>query len=132
MTMTDPVADMLTRLRNGQAARSKEVSMPASTLKKAVLDVLVLEGYLRSVSEDKDSNGHPVLVASLKYYQGNPVISEISRTSRPGLRTYSPAQEIPMVRNGLGITVVTTSKGVMTDTKAREMNVGGEVLCQVF
>ena len=132
MTMTDPIADMLTRLRNGQAARKKEVSMPASKLKKAILDVLVTEGYLRGVSEGADDQGHPILLAQLKYYQGQPVMNEITRVSKPGLRQYSPAQAIPMVRTGLGVTIVSTSKGVMTDTTAREQNVGGEVLCQVF
>ena len=132
MTMNDPIADMLTRLRNWQGARKKEVIIPASRLKKAVLNVLTEEGYLRGVEEGTDDKGHPTLVAQMKYYQGKPVMSEIKRVSTPGLRQYSPSQEIPMVRTGLGITIVSTSKGVMTDTSARAQNVGGEVLCQVF
>ena len=130
--MTDTIADMLTRLRNGQSAGKKEVAMPASRVKKAILDVLVEAGYIRSVEEGTDASGHPQLNVALKYYQGKPVMTTIKRVSKPGLRQYSQSQEIPMVRNGLGITIVSTSKGVMTDTQAREQNVGGEILCQVF
>lgn len=132
MTMTDPIADMLTRLRNGQRALKKTVAIPASGAKKAILDVLVAEGYLREVSEEKDVDGHPILVAHLKYYQGKPVMEDIVRISTPGLRTYSASKEIPMVRNGLGITIVSTSKGMMSDTQARAQNLGGEVIAQIF
>jgi small subunit ribosomal protein S8 len=132
MAMTDPIADMLTRLRNGQQAGHSQVEIPTSSLKKAVLEVLVREGYLRGVEETQDKAGHPLLVAQLKYHQGEPVIRELSRVSRPGLRRYSASQDVPMVKNGLGVTIMSTSKGVISDTQARELNVGGEVLAQVF
>lgn len=131
MSMTDPIADMLARLRNGQMARKEIVRMPASKLKRAVLDVLKTEGYITDVVDVSDSK-HPELEVTLKYANGKPVMSEISRYSRPGLRQYSPSKEVPLVRNGLGVAIVTTSKGVMTDSQARDMNVGGEVLCKVF
>jgi small subunit ribosomal protein S8 len=132
MAMTDPIADMLTRLRNGQQAGHNQVEIPASRLKKSVLDVLVREGYLRGVEETQSEQGHALLVAQLKYHQGEPVIRELSRTSRPGLRRYTASGDIPMVKNGLGVTIMSTSKGVISDTQARELNVGGEILAQVF
>lgn len=130
--MTDPIADMLTRIRNGQQAGAKSVKMPFSSMKQSILNVLIAEGYLRGSTTTTSDAGHPELIAELKYYQGKPVMQNIKRTSKPGLRQYSASKEIPMVRNGLGITIVSTSKGVMTDTTARSHNVGGEVICQIF
>ena len=131
MTMTDPIADMLTRIRNGQQASKKTVLVPASKLKGAVLEVLTKEGYLRSV-KDAELGGHPAFEVELKYYAGKPVMNEIKRVSTPGLRRYSNSKDLPTVRNGLGIAIISTSKGVMTDAQAREINIGGEVLCTVF
>jgi len=131
MTMTDPIADMLTRIRNGQQASKKTVLVPASKLKKAVLEVLKNEGYIRSV-KDAELGGHPAFEVELKYYSGKPVMNEIKRVSKPGLRKYSSSKEIPLVRNGLGIAIISTSKGVMTDAQAREAILGGEILCTVF
>lgn len=130
MTMTDPISDMFARLKNALKQHHTQVKVPSSKLKKAVLDVLVAEGYLNGWSE-ADDNGHKQIVVDLKYYQGQPVIVQLDRVSKPGRRQYSASKEIPMVRNGLGITIVSTSKGVMSDTKARELNVGGEVIGQV-
>lgn len=132
MTMTDPIADMLTRIRNGQQAKKETVLVPASGLKKSVLNVLKTEGYIRSFSEATDAAGHPALNVELKYQGDQGVISEISRVSRPGLRKYFSSHDLPRVRNGLGVAIVSTSKGVMGDADAREQNVGGEVLCTVF
>lgn len=132
MSMTDPIADMLTRLRNAQAQGKPSVNIPGSKLKSAILAVLKSEGYVENINEETTEQGFKTLNVALKYYQGKPVITRIKRVSKPGLRIYSPAAEIPMVSNGLGITIVSTSKGVMTDTSARDQKVGGEVLCQVF
>jgi len=133
MTRNDTISDMLTRIRNAQMAGHKTVTIPASKLKRSMMDVMVREGYLQNVTESTDEKtGHRVLSATLKYYQNRPVIEEIKRVSRPGLRQYSAGQDIPMVRNGLGITIVSTSQGVMTDQEARKRNIGGEVLAQVF
>lgn len=130
MSMTDPIADMLTRLRNGLAAGKAEVNMPASKLKKAIADVLTEEGFL-SGSSEKDIDGKPVLTIVLKYYEGKPVIESINRVSRPGLRVYKGKDELPKVKGGLGIAVVSTSGGVMADRAARKAGHGGEVLCFV-
>lgn len=132
MSMTDPIADLLTRLRNAQAQGKSEIRVPASKVKVAVLNVLKTEGYVNDVSEETNDKGFKTLVVNLKYHQGKPVITRIQRVSTPGRRVYSQANEIPMVSNGLGITIVSTSRGVITDTQARAQNVGGEVLCQVF
>lgn len=130
MSMTDPVADMLTRIRNGQMAEKGGVSMPASKLKEAIAKVLKDEGYIESYVVRK--NGQKAeLDIELKYYAGRPVIERIERVSRPGLRIYRGTQDLPKVLNGLGIAIVSTPKGVMTDRKARSVNVGGEVLCVV-
>lgn len=128
MTMTDPIADMFARVKNALKQRHTQVKMPSSKMKKAVLDVLVAEGYLLGWNEEADTQGHKHIVVDLKYFHGQPVIASISRVSKPGRRVYSAGKEIPMVKNGLGITIVSTSKGVMSDTKARELNVGGEVI----
>jgi small subunit ribosomal protein S8 len=128
--MSDPIADMLTRIRNAQSVNKATVSMPSSKLKTAIANVLKDEGYIDDFSV-QDIDGKPQLNISLKYYAGRPVIETISRVSRPGLRIYRGSQDIPKVMNGLGVTIMSTSKGVMTDRKAQVAGVGGEVLCVV-
>ncbi|SCZ68116.1 30S ribosomal protein S8 [Thiohalomonas denitrificans] len=130
MSMTDPIADMLTRIRNGLHAGKVEVSMPSSKLKQAVGNVLKDEGYVSDLSV-QDIDGKPVLSVVLRYYQGKPVIENIQRVSRPGLRIYKGKDELPKVMGGLGIAIVSTSAGVMTDRAARAAGHGGEVLCEV-
>lgn len=130
MSLQDPIADMLTRIRNGQTAEKKTVAMPASKLKKAVAKVLLEEGYISDFQET-DNGGKPTLNVALKYFQGSPVISEIKRVSRPGLRIYRKKDELPNVMDGLGIAIISTSKGLMTDRAARKAGFGGEVLCYV-
>ena len=132
MSMSDPIADMLTRVRNGQMAKKEFVAVPASKMKKSILDVLKGEGYIMGYTEDKDDAGHPVLNVELKYHNGAGVISEVKRMSRPGLRAYSGTHDIPMIRNGLGVVIVSTSQGVMTDMQAKDLNIGGELICSVF
>lgn len=130
MSMSDPVADMLTRIRNAQQSEKQSVVVPTSKLKTAIAKVLKDEGYIEDFAvRNQDGKSH--LDISLKYYAGRPVIEKIERVSRPGLRIYKPSKEIPVVMNGLGVAIVSTSKGVMTDRKARGMGVGGEVLCIV-
>lgn len=130
MSMTDPIADMLTRIRNGQMAEKMGVSMPSSKLKEAIAKVLLDEGYIENFAVRKDG-AKSELDIELKYYAGRPVIERLERVSRPGLRVYRGQQDLPKVMNGLGIAIVSTPKGVMTDRKARTANVGGEVLCIV-
>lgn len=130
MSMSDPIADMLTRIRNAQEAEKQIVTMPASKLKTAIAGVLKAEGYIEDFALQQNE-GKPLLEISLKYYAGKPVIEKIERVSRPGLRIYRPGRDIPRVMNGLGIAIVSTSRGVMTDRKARGLGVGGEVLCIV-
>jgi small subunit ribosomal protein S8 len=130
MSMTDPIADMLTRIRNAQRAEKASVVIPASKLKAAIAQVLKDEGYIEDFKVHANDN-KSVIEIGLKYYAGKPVIERIERVSRPGLRIYKPAKEIPQVMNGLGVAIVSTSKGVMTDRKARATGVGGEVLCIV-
>jgi small subunit ribosomal protein S8 len=130
MSMSDPIADMLTRIRNAQSTNKPTVSMPASKLKGAIAAVLKDEGYIDDFAV-QSVDGKPQLNISLKYYAGRPVIEKIDRVSRPGLRIYRGSQDIPKVMNGLGVTIVSTSKGVMTDRKALAAGVGGEVLCVV-
>lgn len=130
MSMTDPVADMLTRIRNGQMAEKLGVSMPSSKLKEAIAKVLMDEGYIENFAVRKEG-AKAELDIELKYYAGRPVIERIERVSRPGLRVYRGKQDFPKVMNGLGIAIVSTPRGVMTDRKARSVNVGGEVLCIV-
>ncbi len=130
MSMTDPVADMLTRIRNAQQANKTEVSMPSSKVKLSIANVLKDEGYITSY-EVSDKDGKAVLSITLKYFEGKAVISKIDRVSRPGLRVYKSAKDLPKVINGLGVAIVSTSKGVMADRKARELGQGGEVLCAV-
>jgi small subunit ribosomal protein S8 len=130
MSMHDPIADMLTRIRNAQLVGHSEVSMPASGLKSAIAKVLKDEGYIDDFAVRGDA-GKPELEIGLKYYAGRPVIERIERVSRPGLRIYKGRHDIPTVMNGLGVAIVTTPKGVMTDRKARQAGIGGEVLCYV-
>ena len=130
--MNDPIGDMLTRIRNGQMRGKSTVSTPASKLRGWVLDVLADEGYIRGYEKTTGSDGHPALEISLKYYEGTPVIREVKRVSKPGRRVYMAVNDIPTVRQGLGVSIVSTSKGVMSDANARANNVGGEVLCTVF
>ena len=130
--MNDPLGDMLTRIRNAQMRGKSSVNTPASKLRRWVLDVLKDEGYIRGYSETEFVNGVSELEIELKYYEGQPVIQEIQRVSKPGRRVYSSVKTMPVVRNGLGISIVSTPKGVMSDNAARENNVGGEILCRVF
>ena len=130
MSMSDPVADMLTRIRNAQQSEKQSVAVPASKLKAAIAKVLKDEGYIEDYAV-RSEEGKTHLDISLKYYAGRPVIEKIERVSRPGLRIYKPSADIPVVMNGLGVAIVSTSKGVMTDRMARGMGVGGEVLCIV-
>lgn len=130
MSMTDPIADMLTRIRNGLAAAKAEVTMPSSKLKKSIAQVLKDEGYISDFSV-QDIDGKPVMKVALKYYQGKPVIDRLERVSRPGLRIYKAKADLPKVLAGLGIAIVSTSAGVMTDRAARKAGHGGEVLCIV-
>ena len=128
--MSDPIADMLTRIRNAQSANKASVSMPASKTKKAIATLLKEEGYVagfETVAEDSK----PVMTVALKYYEGKPVIAEINRVSRPGLRIYKAADDLPKVRGGLGVAVISTSRGLMSDRAARKAGIGGEVICFV-
>ncbi|SMY06408.1 30S ribosomal protein S8 [Flavimaricola marinus] len=130
--MNDPIGDMLTRIRNNQMRGKSTVETPASKLRAWVLDVLADEGYIRGYEKVTGKDGHPALEISLKYYEGTPVIREIKRVSTPGRRVYMGVKDIPSVRQGLGVSIVSTPKGVMSDANARVANVGGEVLCTVF
>jgi len=132
MSMSDPLGDMLTRIRNGQSARKSVVSSPASRLRTNVLEVLQREGYIRGYSQDGVRPGVSEIKIELKYSEGEPVIKEIKRVSTPGRRVYSKIKDLPRVYNGLGIAILSTPRGVMSDNEARAANVGGEVLCQVF
>jgi len=132
MTMSDPLGDLLTRIRNGQRARKSTVSSPSSKLRSNVLEVLKREGYIRDYARQEISPGIDELRIELKYHEGKPVIREISRISKPGRRVYSKIKDLPKVYNGLGISIVSTPKGVMSDNEARAANLGGEVLCRVF
>jgi len=130
MSMSDPIADMLTRIRNAQQVNKNSVSMPSSKVKVAIANVLKEEGYIESFGV-KEESGKAELNIALKYYVGRPVIERLERVSRPGLRIYKGRDELPSVMNGLGVAIVSTSKGVMTDRKARATGVGGEVICYV-
>ena len=130
MSMQDPLADMLTRIRNAQMAEKSVVSMPSSKLKVAVANVLLNEGYISGFQVNSDNKA--LLSIELKYFEGRPVIEELKRVSRPGLRQYKSVDQLPKVRGGLGVSIVSTNKGVMTDRAARAAGVGGEVLCTVF
>jgi len=128
MSMTDPIADMLTRIRNAQACGKPEVKMPASKLKQSLAKVLMDEGYLRDIAV-ADVDGKPVLTIGLKYYEGRPVIARIERVSKPGLRVYRGTKALPKVQGGLGVAIVSTSQGIMSDRAARAAGHGGEVIC---
>ena len=130
MSMQDPISDLLTRIRNAQSARLTEVSMPSSKMKASICNVLQDEGYINSFTVTEGVK--PELLVALKYHNGAPVIEEISRVSRPGLRIYKETDDLPNVRGGLGVAIVSTDKGVMTDRAARAAGVGGEVICTVF
>lgn len=131
MALTDPLGDLLTRIRNGQQAKKDSVVTPASKLRARVLDVLEREGYIRGYSEE-GLGKHKGLRIELKYFEGKPAIQHVSRVSKPGRRVYSGSTDLPRVRNGLGITIVSTPRGVLSDAEARDQNVGGEVLAEVF
>ncbi|MDR3517354.1 MAG: 30S ribosomal protein S8 [Azospirillaceae bacterium] len=132
MALSDPLGDMLTRIRNGQRARMTSVSSPASKLRANVLEVLKKEGYIRGFSRTDADVGFAELRIELKYHEGEPVIKEIARVSKPGRRVYSKIKDLPRIYNGLGISILSTPRGVMSDIEARAANVGGEVLCRVF
>ncbi len=132
MSLTDPLGDLLTRIRNGQAASKQSVKSPASKLRANVLEVLKREGYIRGYTQAEVRPGVSEITVELKYYEGRPVISEISRVSKPGRRVYSGITELPRVANGLGISILSTPRGVMSDAEARAQHVGGEVLCKVY
>jgi small subunit ribosomal protein S8 len=132
MTISDPISDMLARIRNGHMAKKSSVLVPASKEKEALLDVLLTEGYIRGFSKVNVRKGIDNLIVELKYHEGAPVITTIQRRSSPGRRVYVKLEEIKPVANGLGINIISTSKGIMSDVKARQLNVGGELLCSVF
>lgn len=132
MAMTDPLGDMLTRIRNAQGRRKDKVTTPASTLRARVLEVMKNEGYIRGYSQTDFDGGKSEIEIELKYFEGQPAIREIARVSKPGRRVYVGVKSIPNVANGLGISILSTPKGVMADHQAREENVGGEVLCRIF
>jgi small subunit ribosomal protein S8 len=131
MALTDPLGDMLTRIRNGQRARKDSVLSPGSKLRVRVLDVLQREGYIRGYSEEAMGPAKGIRI-ELKYFEGQPAIKHVARVSKPGRRVYSGSKELPRVQNGLGITIVSTPRGVLSDAEARDQNVGGEVLAEVF
>jgi small subunit ribosomal protein S8 len=131
MALTDPLGDMLTRIRNGLQAKKDSVVTPSSKLRVRVLDVLQREGYIRGYTSEEVA-GHAGIRIELKYFEGQPAIRHVARVSKPGRRVYSGSKELPRVRNGLGITIVSTPRGVLSDAEAREHNVGGEVLAEVF
>ena len=131
MSITDPLGDLLTRIRNGQRARKDSVISPASKLRARVLDVLQREGYIRGYSDEQMGPAAGIRI-ELKYFEGQPAIQHVARVSKPGRRVYSGSKELPRVRNGLGITIVSTPRGVLSDAEARDQNVGGEVLAEVF
>ena len=131
MTMTDPIADMLTRIRNGHKIKAESVLMPSSQIKINIARVLVEEGYINGYQEEDLENNKKNLLINLKYYEGRPVIEKIERVSRPGLRVYKPTNELPKVMGGLGILILSTSKGVMSDRQAKKQGQGGEILCVV-
>ncbi|MDX2306723.1 MAG: 30S ribosomal protein S8 [Hyphomicrobium sp.] len=132
MAMNDPIGDMLTRIRNAQLRRRPKVMTPASSLRARVLDVLADEGYIRGYARIEQKGALPEFEIELKYYNGQPAIKEIERVSKPGRRVYSPVKDLKPFANGLGVSILSTPKGVMSDSRAREENVGGEVICNVF
>ena len=132
MTLTDPIGDMFSRIRNGQMRSLSTIDLPASNFRLQILKVLKTEGYIKNFFIEKLKNNKTNLKVNLKYYEGNPVIKEIKRISKPGRRIYSKANSIPKIQNGLGVAILSTPKGVMSDNEARKNNIGGEVICKVF
>ena len=132
MSFSDPLGDMLTRIRNGQKAKKSSITSPSSKLRANVLEVLKQEGYIRGYSQEKISEGIEQLTIELKYYENQPVIRSLDRVSKPGRRVYAKIKDLKPVNNGLGTIVLSTPKGILSDGKARELNVGGEVLCNIF
>jgi len=132
MTIMDPIGDMFTRIRNGQLRSLSKVEIPSSTFRLKILEVLKNEGFIRNFYIEKKENNKANLIVDLKYYEGMPVIKEIKRVSKPGRRVYSRATSIPRIQNGLGLAIISTNKGVMSDIEARKNNIGGEIICRVF
>tara|TARA_A100001011_G_C14221159_1_gene804415 strand:- start:789 stop:1187 length:399 start_codon:yes stop_codon:yes gene_type:complete len=132
MTLTDPIGDMFSRIRNGQMRSLDSIDIPSSNFRKNILEILKNEGYIKGYFIEKSKSNKINIKINLKYYEGDPVIKEIKRISKPGRRIYSRANSIPRVMNGLGLAILSTPKGVMTDTEARKNNVGGEIICRVF
>ena len=131
MTMTDPISDLLTRIRNGQQVKKASITCPSSNIKLAILKVMKEEGYIRDFTLSEDTKGK-VIQISLKYFHGEPVIKEIVRISKPGLRVYSSVKNMPVYKNNMGVSIISTSRGVMTNFKAKEINIGGEVICRIY
>ena len=131
MTMTDPISDLLTRIRNGQLVKKASITCPSSNIKLAILKVMKEEGYIRDFTLSEDTKGKVVQI-SLKYFHGDPVIKEIVRISKPGLRVYSSVKNMPVYKNNMGVSIISTSRGVMTNFKAKEINIGGEVICRIY
>ena len=131
MTMTDPISDLLTRIRNGQLVKKASITCPSSNIKLAILKVMKEEGYIRDFTLSEDTKGK-VIQISLKYFHGEPVIKEIVRISKPGLRVYSSVKNMPVYKNNMGVSIISTSRGVMTNFKAKEINIGGEVICRIY
>tara|TARA_Y100000817_G_scaffold173136_1_gene135242 strand:- start:137 stop:535 length:399 start_codon:yes stop_codon:yes gene_type:complete len=132
MTLVDPIGDMFTRIRNGQMRNLKSVNIPASKFRSKILEILKSEGYINSFFLESNDNNKKIIKVNLKYYEGTPVIKEIKRISKPGRRVYSRATSIPKIQNGLGMAIISTSQGVMSDIQARKNNIGGEIICKVF
>ena len=132
MTFVDPIGDMLTRIRNGQMRNLNKILIPFSSFRSEILEVLKKEGYIIDYKVDKDEKNKKSILVDLKYYEGQPVIKEIKRVSKPGRRVYSRANSIPKIQNGLGMAIISTSQGVMSDIEARKNNIGGEIICKVF
>ena len=132
MTLVDPIGDMFTRIRNGQMRNLRSVNIPASKFRSKILEILKAEGYINSFFLESNENNKKIIKVNLKYYEGTPVIKEIKRISKPGRRVYSRATSIPRIQNGLGMAIISTSQGVMSDIQARKNNIGGEIICKVF
>ncbi len=132
MTLVDPIGDMFTRIRNGQMRNLSSVNIPASKFRSKILEILKIEGYINNFYLENNDDNKKIIKVNLKYYEGTPVIKEIKRISKPGRRVYSRATSIPKIQNGLGMAIISTSQGVMSDIEARKNNVGGEIICKVF
>ena len=132
MTLVDPIGDMFTRIRNGQKRSISTIDVPASKFRLKILEILKSEGYINNFFIDNNENNKKILKVDLKYYEGTPVIKEIKRVSKPGRRVYSRANSIPKIQNGLGMAIISTSRGIMSDSEARKNNIGGEIICRVF